>query len=397
MFKLERRFLEWTERHLRLIMLIAFCVIGILIRWPLREFVSGDARFFLLPWYDKIKETGLTKQVGDYNLMYQALIGCMTQLPIKPLYAYKILSILFDYVLAASTAFLTGVFAKEDKKWKQTIVFGIVLLSPLVVLNSAAWAQCDSIYVCFAVLSLLALCKERYVWAMLLLGVSFSFKLQAVFLLPVFLFVYYSRRQFSVFLFLLIPLAMCLACLPSIFFGRNLAEVFLIYFKQTSRYYGMALNYPSVWVLLAEGDSSLAYWKLRVPAMIITVVALAMLMVYCLRSKIQMKGKNLLSMAFLLCFTCVIFLPSMHERYGYLYEILAIVLAVLIPQTAPLCAGLMVVTICTYGNYLFYYDGIPITALAVANLLIYGAYIWVLNKNMERLPAYEDEIQPIAS
>jgi len=268
MLKLERRFLQWADRNLQIIVLAAFCVLGLLVRWTLRSHLSGDAHYFLLPWYEQIKASGLSQNVGDYNLLYQALIALMTHLPLKPLYAYKLLSIIFDYILAAGAGFLTAAVVKSDKLWKGTIAFGLVLFSPLVVLNSSAWAQCDAIYASFAIFSLIALLQHRHMTAMILLGLSFTFKLQAVFLLPLFLFVYYSRRKFSAILFLIVPLTMCAASLPSIFFGRELSDVFLIYFKQTSSYPYMAMNYPSAWLLLVNGMSPSAYHLFRLPSMI---------------------------------------------------------------------------------------------------------------------------------
>lgn len=391
MLKMERKLLEWAERHLQVIVLVAFCLLGLLIRWPLRDFVSGDARYFLLPWYNQIKENGLSQQVGDYNLLYQALIDLMTRLPLQPLYAYKLLSVVFDYILAAGAGILTAAVVKQDKLWKGTLAFGLVLFSPLVVLNSAAWAQCDAIYTCFAVFAVLALLKQRHVAAMILLGFSFTFKLQAVFLLPLFLFVYYSRRKFSALLFLIIPLTMCAASLPSVFFGRSLSDVFLIYFNQTSSYPYMAMNYPSAWLLLVNGMSTSGYDLLRVPAMIFTVVVLALLMLYWLRKRSAPEGLNLLIMAFLLCYACVLFLPSMHERYGFIYEILAIILAVLIPKTAPLCAGLIGITVCTYGSYLFGWESLPLNTLALINVALFITYTSILLRNMDRklVPASE--------
>ena len=391
MLKLERKLLEWVDRQLNVIRIVVVCVRGLAIRWPMRDLVRGDSYYFLLPWYDRIKENGLSQQVGDYNLLYQALIALLTYLPLKPLYAYKLLSVVFDYALATGAAFLTASVTKEDRQWKGAIVFGLVLLSPLVVLNSAAWAQCDGIYTCFAVFSLLALYKERHILAMVLLGLSFTFKLQAVFLLPLFLFVYYSRRKFSLLLFFVVPLTMCAASLPSVFFGRSLVDVFLIYFRQTGSYPYMAMNYPSPWLLLANGMSSSVYGLLRLPAMGFTVAALAVLMLYWLRKRILPEGENLLIMAFLLCFTCVLFLPSMHERYGFIYEILAIILAVLIPKTAPLCIGLIAVTVCTYGSFLFNWQSVPLKTLAVLNLVIYVAYVFMLSRRMR--PAITEETE----
>jgi len=90
----------------------------------------------------------------------------------------------------------------------------------------------------------------------------------------------------------------------------------------------------------------------------------------------------MLMMAFLLCYTCVLFLPSMHERYGFIYEVLAIILAVRMPKTAPLCAGLLGISLCTYGIYLFQWECVPLNTLAVLNLALFVGYTWVLLRKM---------------
>ena len=199
----ERKLLHFIEKHLDVAAAAAITLLSMLIRYGLRDIVSGDADLCLLPWHDEIKNGGglkmLGQQVGNYNILYQTLIAILTYLPIKPLYAYKILSIFFDYCLALTTGSLVYQFSDGNRKWKGIFAYAAVILSPIVILNSSAWAQCDSIYVCFILLALIMLCRQKYMPAFLFLGVAFSFKLQAMFILPFFLFVYFwrmRRRQF---------------------------------------------------------------------------------------------------------------------------------------------------------------------------------------------------------
>ena len=72
----------------------------------------------------------------------------------------------------------------------------------------------------------------------------------------------------------------------------------------------------------------------------------------------------------------------MHERYGYLYEILAVVLAVLIPKTIPLCIGLLCISLSTYGAFLFWIE-VNWPVLVCANLALYGIYVNCLTKEMQ--------------
>ena len=104
-------------------------------------------------------------------------------------------------------------------------------------------------------------------------------------------------------------------------------------------------------------------------------------MVSWIRKRYMPTGRNLIIMAFLLSYTCVFFLPAMHERYGFLYEILAIILAIVIPKTIPLAAMLIVISMNTYASYLFYAQT-NYGTLIWFNLFVYLAYIFVLRKEL---------------
>ena len=382
LFKIEQKILDWVDKYLAVFVVAIITMAGMAVRLPLQEYTSMDAYGFLLPWYNHILANGISQQVGDYNFLYQLAIWLMTKLPVEPLIAYKTLSIFFDYLMAVGTGLLVLGLTKEHRVWKAVLGYGAALLLPTVVLNSAAWAQCDSIYTAFAIWALLAFVKEKYPVAMVLLGLSFAFKLQAIFILPVFLFVYYQRRKFTVLQFALIPGTMLVAGLPLVFVGRNLLDMFTIYSSQTNTYPYMSMNYPSAWLLLTHERYQSEFEYLETFAIVLTVAALALMMLVWLKKKVQAEGENVLIMAFLLAYTCVLFLPSMHERYAYPVEILAIVLAILIPKTIPLCAALQGISLCTYGFYLFNNQAFELPKLAILNILVYGGYVWYLHRRL---------------
>ena len=278
MYKVERLIVEWLDRHLTVIFIVAVSVCGILIRFMFRNFESGDSKAFLLPWWEEINNNGgiraLKYQTGNYNMLYQFLIAIMTYLPIKPLYQYKILSGIFDYLLALGVGYMSYNLTNKDMT-KGVLAYAVTLMSPLVIFNSAAWAQCDSIYVFFIVLSLILLMDEHYGISFFMLGVAFSFKLQTVFILPFFIFYYFKERKFSIIQFLLIPLAMCVTAIPSLVMGRGIADVFMNYVEQIGTYTSLAINYPSVWCVVNEAVSP---ETLKAPAVIITVVLIGIFM-----------------------------------------------------------------------------------------------------------------------
>ena len=377
MYKVERLIVEWLDRHLTVIFIVAVSVCGILIRFMFRNFESGDSKAFLLPWWEEINNNGgiraLKYQTGNYNMLYQFLIAIMTYLPIKPLYQYKILSGIFDYLLALGVGYMSYNLTNKDMT-KGVLAYAVTLMSPLVIFNSAAWAQCDSIYVFFIVLSLILLMDEHYGISFFMLGVAFSFKLQTVFILPFFIFYYFKERKFSIIQFLLIPLAMCVTAIPSLVMGRGIADVFMNYVEQIGTYTSLAINYPSVWCVVNEAVSP---ETLKAPAVIITVVLIGIFMYIWIKSAENMDKKKMLYCAFILAYTCVFFLPKMHEHYGYLYEILAILIAFVDKKTIIPCVVLNMVSLITYSLYLYgvSYD---MRILGCINGLVYLAYVVIL-------------------
>ena len=385
MFKIEKRFLEWVEKHILLFCVIGVTLISMIIRYSFREIISNDAYWCLLPWYDVIKENGgiyaLGSQVGDYNMLYQFIIAVFTYLPIEPLSAYKLLSCIFDYLLAAAMGYFVYFFSEKDRILKGTMAYMLVLMSPIVFLNSSYWGQCDAIYTFFCVASLLAFCRDKYKLTFVLYGVAFAFKLQAVFLLPFFLFAYFAKKKFSVLYFGIIPVMMVILSIPGLIMGRSVAEVFTIYLNQTGSYKSITMNYPTFWNLLQSANMDAFYINMKKPAIALTVVVIALLMVAWIVKKVPMTTRNMIYMAFLLAYTCVLILPSMHERYGYLYEILAVLVAFLQIRTLPCLVGMYLASFAIYGKYLFMFE-INLPALSIVNTLAYIGYIVILTREM---------------
>lgn len=117
----ERKILEWIENNLTTIFMVGCIVLGIIIRISVRNFASGDFYAFLKPWYIEIAKNGLYKQVGDYNFLYQFAIWLMSKFTFMPsLFSFKILSILFD-VLLALTVYL--IVKKQVGGGRQLLVF----------------------------------------------------------------------------------------------------------------------------------------------------------------------------------------------------------------------------------------------------------------------------------
>lgn len=386
-FKFEERILKWMNEHILALAFAAAVILSIAIRYFLRNFYTTDADLCLIPWYNAIKDNGGLLGLGkpveglNYSFTYQLLIALMTYLPIEPLYAYKILSCIFDYLLAGAVAYLVYDIVENNKLEKTLLSFIMVSCSPVVLMDSAAWAQCDSIYTFWVVLSIIFLRKEKYIPAFIYYGVGFAFKFQSVFALPFFLFYYFYKRKFSVLHFGLIPVTMTVLALPSLVQGRTISEMIRIYTDNTSLHTSISNGFPTFWRLLNDGTGAEGYTFLKYAAMALTVVILGSFMYMWIRNNINLNNVNIILIAFILTYSTIIFLPAMHERYGFIFEILAIVIVFIEIKTIPLLIGITCLSLTTYGVYLFN-NTVNEWFLAVINFVFYVSYMIILNKNL---------------
>lgn len=353
MFKYEKRFLEIICEKSFILFFIGISMIGLLVRICGRQLVSGDAAVFLLPWFETAKEQGglsaLSGQIGDYNITYQFLICLLSYLPFEPLYLIKGLSIVFDYALAIVCAGFARDIAGGNAKKIWALTYGIILMLPTSIINSALWGQCDSIYTTFLVMSLWLLWKERYKSSFFILGIAFAFKLQTVFLLPFFVIYYILEKKFSILNFGLFFAAWYIMCIPGFLYGRTLLEPIKIYMSQTRTYEDMFLGFPSFWAI--TGGS---YEYLGKLAIFFTIGVLGIGLMYMMSKSIRLKtpGDILLTASWSV-WTCLFFLPCMHERYAYFLDILLILLTVLKRKYLLFAAIGIFCSIVTCANNLF--------------------------------------------
>ncbi len=384
MSKYERKIIDFLINNRVCFFMCVATILSLVIRLCYIGCYSGDATGFLLPWYDEIKSKGfdsLSKQIGDYNILYQFIIYLFTLLPIRPLYAYKILSVIFDYALAIIVSLIAVSDQKNELRglvssWKFVGIYSTVLFSPLVFFNSSCWAQCDSIYTFFVFAALYAFIKDKYVTMFILYGMAFSFKFQAVFALPFFMVLYISEKKYSIVNFLIIPLMLVLTALPGIIKGRKILAPFAIYFNQTGTYNNISMNYNSFWNIIGGWSGEYGdYAEFKILASVFTVMVLGMILMRVINSKCTMDIYRLVLLMHITVYTCVLFLPTMHERYGYIYEVTAILLMFFDKKYFMYGIGVLLLSCMTYGSYLFGV-GYPSLIMSLFNVIIYGGYVY---------------------
>jgi len=207
-------------------------LLAIILRASFYYMQTSDYTVFVSQWYDHIKTYGFAAfkdNFSNYNVPYLYLLGLTTLLPIPKLIAIKSLSVVFDGVLGIFTYLIISL--KYPRSLAAIIGALVIVFAPTIFINSAAWGQCDAIYASFCLGSLYFLLKNRPGWAYVFFGLAFSFKLQAIFFLPVLL-VLLLKRKLPVKYLVFIPLIFLLLLVPAFVVGRDAWSLLTIYTGQ---------------------------------------------------------------------------------------------------------------------------------------------------------------------
>ena len=318
----------------------------------------------------------LSQKVGNYGIPYQTLIALMSYLPLNPMHGYKICSIICDFGIAVVIyKIVTDVL---DNKKLGLVAYIISVIHPVILLNSSVWGQCDAIFSLFCVISLMCFLNEKHTLAFIFLGIGFSFKLQSIFLIP-FVFIEYickTKNRFSLFNIIWIPICMVVLSLGGILQGRSISDLFQLYVDQAGTYQRISNNYPSIWNLLVN-NFTFDHYQIVAPVCItFSLIALGLLLLTTTNKGFEFNKKNLLFLAFFSTYMTVFFLPSMHERYSYIYIIIGLILTFVDKNTIPAYVGLVLIDCHTYSKYLFNVTPIPWMVLVCINIICMCLYCY---------------------
>ncbi len=284
-----------------------------------------DYQNFLHPWVafyrNNLGFRSLAYPLGNYNIPYLYFLCFFSYLPIRDLYLIKLLSIFFDVLLAFGAMKLLGLCA-ENKRLRLACFFTVLFL-PTVVLNGALWGQCDSIYVALALLGLWLGLKDMPVLSVLFFALSFGFKLQAVFILPI-MAVLWFRGNYKIWHFALFPAFYVLLVLPAVALGKPFLETLTLYTSQTGSI-GTGLNYnsPSVYALFWRSPETTDAANLGIAG---AFTYMLILLTFCFLRRDRLSDRAVLTAALLFAVGIPFLLPHMHERYFFGADVLSVVL-----------------------------------------------------------------------
>ena len=393
-FAVEFKFGKLTMTCFDVLVAMVLTTMGFLFRFSLYDLLSGDYSTAFADWMKECHAAGGFAYLGikpgvsdastfDYNVMFQYLIVILHYIGgnISDLYLVKTLSVIFDFVCAINLARI-AYHVSGGNMQKTMLAYYAVLFLPTVVLNSSAWAQNDSIYTAFILLSLLHIMKGNDFRAFLYLAISYGFKQQAIFFMP-FIIIMWLKNKIKIRYILVLPVFHLVSLIPAAIAGRNWGDLLGIYGNQVAMFSRLTMNYPSIYTIITTDIKKGTRQHLIRAGVLATVIIFGMIASYMYKKKFKITEKFMITLVVFTAELCCFCLPVMHERYGYMPEMLAVVYALYSYKRLPICAFLQVISMITYTRYLFGSTVTSLWPLSVAMLIIILTVGYDLYKQMQ--------------
>jgi Gpi18-like mannosyltransferase len=326
-------------------------LLGVVLRVRGVWFLSGDMTDALFVWYRELAVGGFgALRTGFYiytpPYLYLLWLATWTRSAVPPIVAIKGISILFDVGSGIWVYKILRVQYREG-----TVPFfgaSVFFVLPTIVINSAWWGQCDSIFTFFVLACFYALLRDRSLTAMVYFGIAFAFKLQAIFFAP-FLLMLILKRRIAWHHSLAVPLAYVVLMVPAVWAGRPAVEALEIYIRQAREFHALSLKAPNLYHFISADWYS--------PALVVGVGltgSLALVWaVGCARKISALTPEVMAACAAVSVAMMPFFLPKMHERYFYLADVMLLLLAFSVPRLWFLPLAAQVISTLTYSAYLF--------------------------------------------
>jgi Gpi18-like mannosyltransferase len=377
-----------------LILLFLFGL-GMMVRWDLRPWISGDYINFLKPWMQQIVNQGgwssLGNRIGDYTPAYVYLLTLLSYFPQSGsndpyLYGIKLISIGFDLTLLIGVYLNASLYRKQGHPLYPWLIALIVFWLPTVVINGALWGQIDASYVAFSLFALYALQKNHPLSASIWYGIAISFKLQAIFFLPVFIIIFWFRYRWKIYYVIFVPLVYYIIAIPAFIAGRSFADISSIYLDQSQSYPWLTLNMPNLY----QWFPAQRYEELTTFALGLFVGVMAVSFLIMLFHQVKPRHDQVFLLAVWSVMMANFFLPSMHERYLFGADVLVILLVWQKPKYFLMAIAIQAISFFAYTPFIFGIEPIPHQTVAIGfalALIIVNLWLWQSLITKPELPA----------
>lgn len=353
--------------------------LGVFIRYSFMPLIVADMEFMLSSWYKATVEGGLAALAVEstYSPLYLYLFPLLVKLNLPYSDAIKLSTFAFEIVLFVASCLTVFHVAPQGKKKEYTaLVFILLCFHPLVILNGAGWGQADICFAAFSMLAVWCLIRGKSLWAMVHMGIALALKLQAVLLLPLFVIYYFTEKKFSLWQFLVIPAVWVATGLPMAFFGQSPLYAITCYLGQVEMYPVPTYNYPNFYALLGDslGNKQMIHGMFSRYGMGLSILGLGGMASWLIAQKARLTERATLLLGAWCVLCAVFFMPRMHERYGFMGEMLLLCWAVCLGKPrgfAYTLLGILPVA-SAYAKYMFRYPMFSLQLGAVMNLVLLG-------------------------
>lgn len=375
-----------------LIGVVALATLALAIKVSLMQHfpLNSDLQNYLLPWTEHLRThgiAGLADNFSNYNMPYLYILYVISNLPIDPVIGIKTVSVFFDFVIAATVYAIVRHF--HPRGFIATAAALFSLYAPTVMLNSAAWGQCDGIYTSFVLLCFLAAIKNKWVLSWALYGVAIAFKLNAIFFLPalVTIWLFYARKKRKNIHFLEPLVAIgtfCAGFILGIIAGKPMGDLFYFISGQVDFYKKLTMGATNLYQWLPHGNND-AYFNAfnKAGILLCAAVCIAFLLYALHRFAYRINAKQALFIASIIVLIVPFTLPQMHERYFYTAEIFMIIIAFVL-QSKRVFLYAFIVSMTGFFSYLPFlvkWQAFPHSILALIQLCIIIAMLFELSQH----------------
>ena len=357
---------------------------GLIIRFSFINWISGDYNNFLKPWMEDIVDGGglasLGTRIGDYTPAYIYLLTLLSYLPQSGtsdpfLLGIKLISIGFDLILMVSVYLNAKLWLKQLHPLFPVVIAVISLFLPTVLINGSLWGQIDASYTAFSLIALYYLQKNKPFVSSLWYGLAISFKLQAIFFLPVFLIFFWFHHRRKIHYVFMLPVVYYVLAIPALIAGRSFLDITQIYVLQSENYRLLTLNMPNLYQWFPnQRYDDISTYAFGLFASLMTLQLLMMMLL-----KVNLKKDHLLLLSYWSVLMANFFLPAMHERYLFAADVIIVLVAFQSMKSFYLILLTQAISLLAYGPFLFGLEPIRHEEVAIgfAFVLILTTYwLW---------------------
>ncbi len=366
------------KRPLLLLSILVF-TLSLIIRFQIRELPNRDMRL-LQSWYDLLYANGW-RQLGNgtfsnYPPAYLYLLWLSTKIGdvVGRVTAIKLIPTLFD-VLSAFTIFRMACLRYEDDR--PYFLSAVFFILPTIFFNSSGWGQIDSTYVSFLLLCTYLLLRDKPVEALIAFGAAFSFKAQAIFLLP-FLGILFLKGKLRWFHFFLVPAVYLFLAIPAALIGRSWGNIVSIYLGQVGQFRDLSRHAPNLYIFAPEKYYDTGLWI----GMFIFAVCMAAWAWVNWRAKITLTQRQIMLIAVTSLTLVPFILPKMHDRYFYPADVFSFAAIIFIPEMWFIPILYQISSTLAYSVFLM---GAPVIVVMVGALINTFSTLYILKKQLDSI------------